>query len=246
MSGVTRPLDTTTAWFDHSVVSDPRVSEALGALLSDWRMAKRWDDLPPDHRRLHRAILHGYLQAGEAPGRVELAADFGDATDAILDDLVARDLIVLETGEIVGAYPFTSRLSRHMVEIGGQDIAAMCAIDALGAGAMARRDAQLRADCAECGALIRVAIVAEGLEIARVTPEGMMIWAGVEPVAGCAADTQCRSMLMFCNLDHLEAWRAVHAPRGTGFHLTPAQALELGAAIFRPFLPDLGEVELRA
>jgi Alkylmercury lyase len=241
MSGVTGPMDTTTAWFDHSVVSDPRVSEALGVLLSDWRMAKRWDDLPAAHRRLHRAILHGYLQTGKAPGRVELAGVFGDATGAILEDLVMRDLIVLESGEIIGAYPFTSRLSRHMVEIGGQEIAAMCAIDALGAGAMAGRDAKVRADCAECGALIRVAITAEGLEIARVTPEGVMIWAGVEPVSGCAADTQCRSMLMFCNLDHLEAWRAIHAPRGTGFHLAPAQALELGAAIFRPFLPDPNE-----
>ena len=229
------------AWFDLTLVTDKTVAEALGALLTDWRMAKRWDDLPPVHCRLHRAILRHYLRTGRAPGRVDLAGGLGDGTGAMLADLVTRDLIVLENGEVVGAYPFTSRPARHAVEIGGQEIAAMCAIDVLGAGAMARRDARVRADCAACGAPIRISTGRDGLEVASAHPGGTMIWAGVEPVSGCAADTQCRSMLMFCHAEHLEIWRASHAPGGQGFRLTPAQALEFGAAVFRPFLPDPDE-----
>jgi Alkylmercury lyase len=237
MSGAAGPTDT-TAWFDASVVSDPIVAEALGALLTDWRLAKRWDDLPAVHRRLHHAILRAYLETGRAPGRAELAGGFGNGVSAMLDDLSARDLIVLKNGEVVGAYPFTSTPSRHTVEIGGQGIAAMCAIDALGTGAMARRESQVRAVCGHCGAPIRIRTAARGLEVDWAEPESTMIWAGIEAVSGCAADTQCQSMLMFCNLNHLEAWRAAHAPGGPGFLLTPAQALQLGAAIFRPMLPE--------
>lgn len=224
--------------FDLSVVADPLVRDALGALLQDWRMAKRWDDLPPAHLAVHREILRSYIAIAHPPPRADLAGIAGGDPGKALDDLVARDLILLEKGEVVGAYPFTSRPARHRVVIGGREVGAMCAIDALGAGAMARREAQVRADCAQCGAPIRISTGAGGLGIDRVEPGATVIWAGVEPVSGCAADTQCRSMLMFCDAEHLGAWRAAHAPAGTGFHLTPVQAVELGAAIFRPFLPE--------
>lgn len=236
MSGNAGPTDT-AAWFDVSVVSDPIVAEALGTLLTDWRMAKRWDDLPSAHRRLHEAILHSYIETGRATLAADLAVLAGGDAGPALSDLVARDLIVLENGEVVGAYPFTSRLARQTVKISERTIGAMCAIDALGAGAMARRDAQVHADCAKCGAPIRIEIASQGLKIDRVAPEATMIWAGVQMVSGCAADTQCKSMLMFCKTEHLEDWRTGHARGGPGFRLTPTQALELGAAIFRPFLP---------
>ncbi|PCH66321.1 MAG: hypothetical protein COC12_13300 [Rhodobacteraceae bacterium] len=75
-----------------------------------------------------------------------------------------------------------------------------------------------------------------GLAIDRVHPENARIWAGVAPVAGCAATSQCQSMLLFCNPGHHEDWRKTNAPNGRGYNLSPAQALQLGAAIFRPFL----------
>jgi alkylmercury lyase-like protein len=225
-------------WLDLSVVSDPLVVQAQGALLGEWRMRKRWDDLASPHRRLHHAILRGYLQTGHAPSREDLQGRFGQMVETALDDLVARDLILLHKGEVAGAYPFTSRPARHLVEIDGQEIAAMCAIDALGAGAMARRSAQVRASCAHCDAPISLGIAGRGLEIDVVSPDTAQIWAGVAPVSGCAADTQCQSMLLFCCPAHLEGWRVGKSPEAQGYCLTPAQALQLGAAIFRPFLDE--------
>jgi alkylmercury lyase-like protein len=219
------------SWFDLSVVSDSLVTDALNHLLTDWRMRKRWNDLPPAHRRQHGAILQGYLQSGKPP----LTADMSGPA---LEDLSQRDLIVLDDGDVVGAYPFTSRPSRHSVEIAGREIAAMCAIDALGAGAMARRNAKVRSGCAHCDTPVEIDITGNGLAIGRVRPKNARIWAGVTPVSGCAADSQCQSMLLFCDNQHLEAWRSRNAPQGEGYCLAPAQALQLGAAIFRPFLTE--------
>jgi alkylmercury lyase-like protein len=228
--------DESMTWFDLEVVSDPLVLDALGALLTDWRMRKRWDDLPPAFRRLHHAILLGYLESGSAPSREVLADRFGEALGAGLDDLVTRDLILLAGGEVAGAYPFTSRPSPHSVEIAGRRITAMCAIDALGAGAMACSDARVRSRCAQCAVPVEIEVSQDGLAIAQAQPAGAQVWAGVDTVSGCAADTQCRAMLLFCERAHLETWRRANAPDGAGFALTPAQALQLGAAIFRPFL----------
>jgi Alkylmercury lyase len=229
------------SWFDLSVVSDPLVADALDGLLVEWRMRKRWDDLPPAHRRLHRAILLGYLDTGAAPSDAEMSGRFGEMVERALEDLAERDLILLDRGRVMGAYPFTSRIARHSVEIAGREIAAMCAIDALGAGAMARRDARVCGCCARCDTPIEIDVAEAGLAIARVDPPGARVWAGVEPVSGCAADTQCRAMLLFCSHAHLDDWRAGNAPGGQGFCLTPAQALQLGAAVFRPFLAPAEE-----
>ncbi len=218
-----------TSWFDLTVVSDPQVRAALGDLLSDQRMHRRWSGLLPAHRTLHRAILRAYLETGNPPLPGDMAAP-------ALKDLSERDLIILDGAHVIGAYPFTSRPSRHRVEIAGREIAAMCAIDALGAGAMARRDARVRSSCAHCDMPVEIDVTGAGLEIDRVAPETARIWAGVTPVAGCAANSQCQSMLLFCETDHLEDWRKTNAPDGRGHNLSPAQALQLGAAIFRPFL----------
>lgn len=228
-------------WLDLSVVTDPRVAEALASLLTEWRMRKRWDNFPPLHRRLHRTILRTYLDIARAPTRAELAVGFPGDIDAALADLAERDLVVPVGGEIAGAYPFTSRPSRHSVTIAGREIATMCAIDAMGAGAMAGQNAHVRSACAQCDTAVEIAVAARGLAIGAVVPETAVVWAGVKPVSGCAADTQCQSILLFCTPAHLEAWRAASAPGGRGYALTPDQALQAGAAIFRPFIADASE-----
>lgn len=224
------------AGVDQSVVTDPLVGEALGKLLTAWRMRKRWDDFPSDHRAVHHAILNGYLQTGHAPRRADLAGITGTDIGAVLEDLRERDLIVLRDGEVEIAYPFTSRNSPHGVEIGTRKIKCVCAIDALGVGAMIDSAALAFSRCPECDAEIDIRIGKGGLSIEAVQPKGAVVWAGVSATQGCAADTQCRSMLLFCSDAHLQAWRKKNAPGGEGFRLTPDQALQAGAAVFRPFM----------
>lgn len=232
--------------FDWTVVIDPLVATALKALLPDWRMKKCWNDFPAAHRRLHIHILQTYLKTGDAPAAADLDAELGPGASAALVDLADRDLVVLSGGEIIGAYPFTSRACGHSVVIKTREIATMCAIDAFGVGAMVDSDAQVHSRCPECDTAIDIRIGGNGLSIDTVRPEGAVVWAGVDAVEGCAADTQCRSMLLFCSDAHLQAWRAKTAPGGEGFRLTPDQALQAGAAIFRPFMAGLKEQESRA
>ena len=224
------------AGVDHSVVTDPLVGEALGKLLTAWRMRKRWDDFPSDHRAVHHAILNGYVQTGDAPRRADLAGITGGDIGAVLEDLRERDLIVLRGGEVDVAYPFTSRNSVHGVEIGTRKIKCVCAIDALGVGAMIDSAVRAYSRCPECDTAIDIRIGDSGLSIEAVQPKGAVVWAGVSATQGCAADTQCRSMLLFCSGAHLQAWREKNAPGGEGFRLTPDQALQAGAAVFRPFM----------
>jgi len=229
------------SFFDWEAVSDPLVTTALKALLVDWRMKKRWNDFPAAQRRLHIHILQTYLATGDAPAAADLEAKFGPGAMAGLADLADRDLVVLSGGEITGAYPFKSGASGHSVVIETREIATMCAIDAFGAGAMAGSNAQVHARCPECGTAIEIRIGGNGLLVEAAHPQGAVVWAGVEPVSGCAADTQCRSMLMFCSDTQLQKWRGENAPGGRGFRLTPGQALQAGAAIFRPFMARADE-----
>ncbi|MFV2035186.1 MAG: alkylmercury lyase family protein [Halocynthiibacter sp.] len=231
---------------DLSVVTDPEVEAAIGTLMSEWRMRKRWQDFPAMARHLHQHILRTFLISGKPPRRETLKAVVPANADEALADLVARDLVFLDMddgarGEIAGAYPFSSRPTRHAVVIDGQKIAAVCAIDALGAGAMAHRDAQVATACPICESRIDVTVTGYGLVLSAVSPATAVLWAGIEPINGCAATTQCQSMLMFCSERHLQDWCAARTGPLRGFRFTPAEALQAGAAIFRPFLAQRPE-----
>jgi len=223
---------------DMSVVVDPKVKSALQEIFSEWHERKRWDDFPSEPKRMHRHILREFLRTGHPPSRAQLAALPVPDMNAVLDDLCSRDLVVLaEDGEISGAYPFSAKSTRHGVFINGNTIAAMCAIDALGSGAMAGKDCQITSRCPLCEETIRIETGKLGLAISDVRPKTAIVWAGVNPInGGCAANTQCQTVLMFCSGDHLAQWRHEHGPNAIGVSLSMAQALQAGAAIFRPFL----------
>ncbi|VAW21547.1 hypothetical protein MNBD_ALPHA12-174 [hydrothermal vent metagenome] len=225
-------------FMDMSVVDDPGVKSILGKIFSEWHKRKRWDDFPPEIRRAHRHILREFLRTGHPPLRASLAALPVPDVNAVLADLCSRDLVVLkEDGEIDGAYPFSGKSTRHTIFINGNMIAAMCAIDALGSGAMAGQDCAVNSSCPVCKETIRIEIIKNGLAISDVRPKTAFVWAGVSPTdGGCAADTQCQSVLMFCSKDHLAQWRQQHGQNFPGVSLSMAQALQAGAAIFRPFL----------
>ncbi len=213
---------------DLSRVSDPVVARALGALLSDERMQNRWAGLSARARRVHRDILTAWLHIGTAPE----AAGYDPDT---LRDLARRDLIVLRHDRIALAYPFSDARTDYKVSIGDTRAHAVCAVDALGVAGMARQATRVRCPCPVCGEPIVASVRDDGLTISLASPPGIRVWAGVTPIAARAADSQCQTMKMFCAPDHLAQWRGARdTPRG--FDLSLAQGVELGAAIFRPFL----------
>ena len=144
-----RPGVTTPDW---SVVTSETVREALGAIFETCDWAERWAGLDEAQDRTRRAILETYPPIGHAPSIDELALTTGFAPDQVrglVAKLAARDMVVLDRDgtTLIGAYPFIDRDTEHRVHLGRTVLNAMCAIDALGAGAMLGIDTVVDSAC---------------------------------------------------------------------------------------------------
>lgn len=217
-------------------LASPRAREALLAIDNAGALT-HWSGLSAEEDRVRIAVLHMYAEQGRAPLAVDLATRVGLSTpqlQAVLTSLEARDVIVrdMETGRIIGAYPFTEAKTEHRVDLGVQTLHAMCAIDALGVGAMYDRDIRIRSSCRLCGTSIEVATLNRGRELAFWTPEAAVVWSGIRYEHGCAANSLCKVLAFFCSDEHLATWRQRHREDSRGFRLSMDEGLEMGRAIF--------------
>jgi mercury(II) reductase len=227
---------------DWSVVTSPAVKDALQAMVGSDHVLNRWSGYDPAADRVRVALLQLYAEDGRAPAFGTLANRAGLSEPAIrplLEDLRRRDLIVLDGERIVGAYPFTDRDTRHQVTLGGRVLNAMCAVDALGIGAMMDRDTAITSPCRHCGAPIRVTTQDQGRALADIAPATAVAWLNVRYEGGCAANSLCAATAFFCSDDHLSAWRREHAADEPGFRLSIEDGLEAGRALFGPSLAGL-------
>lgn len=219
-----------------SDVASPRAREALlaienaGALISGCGLSAEED-------RVRIVLLQMYAEQGRAPTIVDLATRVGlsaSQVQAVLASLEAHDVIVRDkdTGRIIGAYPFTEAKTEHRVDLGVQSLNAMCAIDALGMGAMYDRDIRVRSSCRMCGTSIEVATLNRGRELAYWTPDTAIVWSGIRYEHGCAANSLCKVLAFFCSDEHLVAWQQRQGADSRGFRLSMEEGLETGRAIF--------------
>jgi len=160
-----------------------------------------------------------------------------DTVRYALRALRVRDLVVLdESGvSILAAYPFAVYDTGHRVTVHGQTVNSLCAIDALGTGAMCGTEATIASACAHCGKAIRVATSGGGMLLAAVEPNTAIVWYTLA-FEGCVAQSRCPSTVFFCSDDHLAAWRASKSAHILGDRLAMAEALEIGIALFGPLL----------
>jgi len=231
--GVTMP--------DWSVATSGTVREALEAFYetSDWE--ERWAGLDDAEDRARRAILETYPRIGHAPSINELAKSTGFAPDQVRDliaKLKARDMVVLDRDgtKLAGAYPFIDRVTEHRMKLGETNLHAMCAIDALGMGAMLGTDVVIESACRSCGAPIHIETRDKGMTLADHSPRGAVVWTGIQYADRCVADTLCTVMAFFCSDEHLDSWRDGQNPKPNGFRLSLDEGLQMGKAIFMPLL----------
>jgi mercuric reductase len=230
--GVTMP--------DWSVVTSGSARRALEAVFAVAGRDEKWSGLGEDEDRVWRAILEGFASAAAAPSVPEIAAATGLAPQlvaATLDRLRARDLVVRadDTGAVTAAYPFCTWSTGHRVRWDGAAVQALCAIDALGMGAMLGRDVLIDAECRHCGATIRVATRRQGTEVAASSPEGTVVWCGIAYAGNCGATSGCTLKVFFCSDQHLQLWRDERVAK-PGFRLSVEEAHQVGRAIFAPML----------
>jgi hypothetical protein len=147
-------------------------------------------------------------------------------------DLLGTDHI---TNEIVYAYPFTSKATEHRISLYGHALHALCAIDALGIGGMFQTDVAIISSCRFCQTPISISTANAGRAISTRTPDDTVVWYDLA-YAEAAATSCCPSIGFFCSDGHLQQWLATRNPARAGYRLTPAEAMEVGRAIFEPVL----------
>ena len=223
---------------DWSVVTSDTVFQALSTFLAAFDLVRRWSAITDVEDRLRRVILEHYGDTGRPPSEGRLSSATGLAPRALSDllaGLEARDMILLDDGgRVAGAYPFTEAVTAHRVTLDGHTINTMCAIDALGVGAMYDRDIAIASRCLACGGVVRLETRDRGAALERYTPAGTVVWLGTGYADGCAAKSACQSMAFFCSDDHLASWR--EADGAAGFRLSIDEGLQAGRALFQPLL----------
>jgi hypothetical protein len=222
-------------------VTSPAAATALKAILSAFDLARRWGGYGAEEDRVRRAVIEGLAELDQAPDAAWLAARSGlpqGRVAALLDQLVSRDLVVRDKASktVVGAYPLTTRATEHRVRFGGRVVRAMCAVDALGTGAMFHADAVVESCCRGCGAPISISIGESGATLDHVEPGSTIVWSGIAYEGACAATSLCTVIAFFCSEAHLEAWRRANHPDTEGYQLTVDEAMQVGRALFSPVL----------
>ncbi len=227
---------------DWSVVKSPAVKDALQAMVGSDHVFDRWSGYDPATDRVRVALLELYSEDGRAPTTGALAERAGlneTSVRTLLEQLRRRDLVVLDGDRIVGSYPFTDRDAGYRVTLDGRVLNAMCAVDALGIGAMTDRDITIASRCRHCGAQIRIATRDQGRALAQIEPRTAVMWQSVRYEGACAANSLCATTAFFCSDDHLSAWRREQAADEAGFRLSVEEGLEAGRALFGPSLAGL-------
>ncbi len=226
---------------DWSVVTSGTVREALGAVFETCDWEQRWAGLDEAEDRTRRAILEAYPRTGHAPSIDELALTTGftpDQVRGLVAKLAARDMVVLDRDgtTLAGAYPFSDRATEHRMKVGETALHAMCAIDALGTGAMLGADVAIESACRSCGTPIRIETRDKGAALEAFSPTGAVVWKGFQYSNGCAADSLCTVVAFFCTDGHLQSWRAAQDREAKGFRLSMDEGLQMGRAMFMPLL----------
>ena len=137
------------------------------------------------------------------------------------------------------AYPFTETAGDHRVELNGHLLNALCAIDALGVGAMYRMDVSVVSCCRSCGEAIKAVTADAGRALLSLAPAEAVVWYDFA-YQGSASASCCPSIAFFCGDEHLRRWLDAQTPRREGVRLDINEALELGCAIFGPVLREPG------
>lgn len=232
--GVRRP--------DWSVVTKSAAREALlGRDRARAGPAEKWIDALPARQDLAwRTVLQLFGRFGRPPHLLEVGKELGvepEQTRMLVSELQARDLIGMDDAArtIVYAYPFTGAATEHRVEFHGRSLNVLCAIDALGVGAMYQTDATIASSCRLCGTDIEIRTAQNWIALSLARPASAVVWYDLA-YNQTAATSCCRSIGFFCCDEHLQQWLTAQITRRDGYQLPIDEALEVGRAIFEPVL----------
>lgn len=194
---------------------------------------ERTSRLNAEQRQLYHWILHR-LALAAPPTRAQLAENarmLGLEPSGALETLAREDLVHTdEHGDVLVAYPFSTRPRGHRVTIeGGARVEAMCAVDALGIAAMLDKPVGIVSHDPITGKEISVR-VSPGEE-ARWKPETAVVLAGSSSCDGPSYGGCCDVLNFFETAETAERYLNEH-DAVAGLPVPIPVAIEAGRAIF--------------
>jgi hypothetical protein len=195
--------------------------------------------LSPSEDKTRKYILKQFAKTGKPPSdkaiRAAMKLPSLESARQIVEKLHCGDILTKEGNEIISAYPFSAKATRHKVVFqDSHEVYALCATDALGIHFMLHENITVRSRCPECENEMRIE-VKDG-KVASSVPEDVVEFVSSRESCGCTAMTFCPFMNFFCSQEHLGKWREKNPAYGKGEMYLLHQVLEHGKYIFGDFL----------
>ncbi len=212
-----------------------KVEKALNRLISVLPLKDKQEACGQEMKELHQKMLRSFVERGRILTKTEMAQHV-DSIDEATNVLKNNDMVVFsDTGEPIGAYPFTMEEREHTIRINGHKVNAMCALDALGVSPMFNMDTHISSKCRVTGAPI--SIRQAGLTIENLEEVGDLrfgiIWNAANSCS-CCANSLCMEMMFLKDGEVADQWLA--ADRDNREIFTLQEAVEFGARFFVPLM----------
>ena len=212
-----------------------KLDNALERLQRILPLKSRQDACSKPIKELHQSILRSFVDKGRILTREEMESLVSDLDDAVRV-LQEKDMVTFSAdGTPVGAYPFTMETREHVVRANGQQVHAMCALDALAVSPMFGMDAQVDSRCRVTGD--PVCVQQSGTTILNADEAGDVhfgiIW-GAESADSCVADSLCMEMMFLRDAETAREWQESDPHNREIFTLQ--EAVEFGDRFFAPLL----------
>ncbi len=212
-----------------------KVAQAITKLQNVLPIKKRLDDMDVDSASIYLAIVNGFYESGRPPTIDELKTSSSHARQ-IVEQLASQDMITLsEQGEVKGCYPFTMEQRVHRIKINGNEVYAMCAMDALAPSSMFETRSEVLSECAVTAEPVHIKLnnqlIENQDEVADV--HFGMNWLAASSCCSCA-DSLCTEMLFLKDAKTASDWLNEDSENREIFTLVEAVAFATG--FFKPMM----------
>jgi mercuric reductase len=213
-----------------------KVDKALDRLISVLPLKDKQEACGPELKALHQKVLQSFVNNGRILTKEEMAAHHSGDIDEAIDTLKKNDMVVFsDTGEPLGAYPFTMETREHKIQINGHTIHAMCALDALSVSAMFNMETQISSICRVTGNPIIVKQKENLIENAEEIDDVHfgVAW-GAASSCSCCANSLCMEMMFLKDGETAKQWLSEDMANREIFTLP--DAVEFGSRFFVPLM----------
>jgi Alkylmercury lyase len=212
-----------------------KLDAALNRLKSILPLKERQEACGEQVKALHQQILRSFVTRGRILSRDEMVSGLSDP-EAAIEALKSHDMVVFGAdGEPVGAYPFTMEAREHEVQVNGNRVNAMCALDALSVSPMFGVETQITSRCRVTGDPVTIrqfGSVIHNLDEAGDIRFGI-VW-GAANADSCCADSLCTEMIFLRDGEIARQWLAEDPGNREVFSLQ--EAVEFGSRFFVPLM----------